>query len=788
MLDRGENGRRESPGRHNRLPSAALAVFVLGVLVTLAATLAERAAAGRDPAPTPLPYVVFAVGIALTVVSSWLTLALTRSRNAAVRDAAANERNRRASEARLSALMDQAPAILWTTDADLRLTSLSGAAFAHDDDIPQAHMGRGIGELFAGTVPSDAVAVASRTALGGAVAAATFAWGERTFETHVEPLRRDDGSLAGTVGVGLDTTDRVTTIRRLDAAEQALAASEARFRRLAENARDVVYRLRLEPQWAFDYISPATADVSGWSPEEIYADPSIVAKIFDPSYMQSMDRFGFPDEAAPACFAVRHRDGTRRWIENRATPVLDAAGRIVAIEGIARDVTERKETEDRLAHQATHDPLTDLPNRTLLIDRIDQALARSRRSGQPIALLFLDLDHFKAVNDDCGHAAGDQMLAAVAGRLRHTLRPGDTVARLGGDEFVLCCDEVANTEEALAIAARVREVLGSPFRLEGSKRPEAHTTASIGVVLSRPDDTPQSLLRAADLAMYRAKQAGRDRVAVHGDDRRNGSGREGTIAALREALGNGELRLYWQAQIDLGDGGVLGVEALLRWQHPTRGVVAAAAFLDLAAEAGVLVDIGSWAIRTACAQAAKWGTGGPVVSVNVSREQVLARDLPAVVADALAATGCPPGRLRLEFSERTFADAESELERCLVELDSLGVGLDLDDYGTAATTRTALERLPLQRLKIDRSLVMRVGHDPAAAEILRAAVALAHTLGLQAVAEGVESQAQVDQLLTFECDAAQGHLFARPAPAERMAAQLAGAAPARRTRRALHLA
>ncbi|MBX7159979.1 MAG: EAL domain-containing protein [Acidimicrobiia bacterium] len=767
---------------------AALVVLVIGVVVTLAATLAERAAIGSKSAPSALPYLVLAVGIALTVLLSWLTLALTRSRNRAVRDAAVMDHDRRESEARLNALMEQAPAILWTTDAALVLTSLSGAVVSNGNGSPTMHLGRGVGELFAATSPADAVTVASRTALSGSVTTTTFAWGDRSFEAHVEPLRRDDGTVAGTVGVGLDATERIGEIRRLDAAEQALAESEARFRRLAENARDVVYHLRLYPQWAFDYVSPATADVTGWRPEELYADPTIVTKIFDPTYMQSMDRFGFPDEAAPACFAVRHRDGTRRWIENRATPVYDSTGRMVAIEGIARDVTERKEAEDRLAHQATHDPLTDLPNRTLLIDRIDQSLARSRRSGQPIALLFLDLDHFKAVNDDCGHEAGDQMLAAVAGRLRNTLRPGDTVARLGGDEFVLCCDDVANTEEALAISSRVREVLRSPFRLEGSKKPEAHATASIGVVLSRPDDTPQSLLRAADLAMYRAKQAGRDRVAVHGDDRRHGSGRAGTVAALREALGNGELRLYWQTQIDLTDGGVMGVEALLRWQHPTRGVVAAAAFLDLAGEAGVLVDIGTWAIRAACAQAVRWGAAGPVVSVNVSREQVLAGDLPGVVADALEQSGCPPGRLRLEFSERTFADAEAELERCLVELDAIGVGLDLDDYGTAATTRPALERLPLQRLKIDRSLVMRVGHDPAAAEILRAAVALAHTLGLKAVAEGVESQAQVDQLVAFECDAAQGHLFARPAPTARMAAQLAGAAPARRARRALHLA
>lgn len=675
MLDRGEKGVRKPRAPSRGLASAALVVLALGLVATLAATLSVRAAAGSASGSSTATYLIVVAGIALTVILTWVTHTLTRSRSQAARAAEKLVQDRRESEARHAALVDQA-----------------------------------------------------------------------TTATH-----------------------------RLDAAEAALAESEARFRRLAENARDVVYRLRLEPQWAFEYVSPATAEVVGWTPEELYADPSIIAKVFDPTYAQSIDRFGFPDESAPARFAVRHRDGTRRWIENRATPVHDVSGRLVAIEGIARDVTERKEAEDRLAHQATHDPLTDLPNRTLLIDRIDQSLARSRRSGQPIALLFLDLDHFKRVNDECGHAAGDQMLSAVAGRLRHTLRPGDTVARLGGDEFVLCCDEVANTEEAMAISSRVRDVLRSPFRLEGSKFPEAHTSASIGVVLSRPDDTPQSLLRAADLAMYRAKQAGRDRVAVHGDDRRNGTGREGTVAALREALGNGELRLYWQSQIDLTDGAVIGVEALLRWQHPTRGVVAASAFLDLAGEAGVLVDIGSWAIRAACTQAVRWGPSGPVVSVNIAREQVLAGNLPQVVADALRATGCPPSRLRLEFSERTFADAETKLESTLAELDALGIGLDLDDYGTAATTRSTLERLPIDRLKIDRSLVMRIGHDPAAAEILRSAVALAHNLGLKAVAEGVESQAQVDQLVAYDCDAAQGHLFARPAPTERITVNLADA-------------
>jgi len=753
----------------------ALGVLSVGLFATIVLILVVHSWLALSPQWDTAswgPWLAGALGVTATLALTALVAVLAGSRRRAMSDAGEEHRLRRETEATLESLLAQSSAMLWTTDRAGIVTAVSGAHLSGSD------VGRPVSALLGRTDPVDALGEATSTALSGSAATADVRSHGLSLHAKVEPRRDDSGAVVGTVGMCLDVTERESAAAALDAAQHELAESEARFRRLAENALDIVYRVRVWPEITFEYVSPSSEEVTGWKPEELYADRSLVEEMFDIPSTLALERWGLPDEGGSARLPLRHRDGTLRWIDNRATPTYDSEGRLVILEGIARDVTDTKEAEDRLSHQATHDALTDLPNRMLLNDRIDQALARSRRSGRSVAVLFLDIDHFKEVNDDRGHEAGDRLLAAVAARLRHALRPGDTVARLGGDEFVLCCDDVSTAEEARTIAARVRDALGHHFAVDGEHShggANLRISASIGIALSRPDDTPQSLLRSADLAMYRAKQAGRDRAALHGDERHGTSGREGTLAALAQAMANGELRLYWQPQFALTSSIVVEMEALLRWQHPTRGVVAAGAFLDLAREAGILADVGAWAIRAACAQGARWGDHGPVVSVNVAREQVLRGDLPEIVCSALRDWDLRPERLRLEFSERVLVDAETEVQRCLSELRALGVGLGIDDYGTAATTRSVLARLPLDTMKIDRSLVMRLGHDTASEAVVGAAVKLAHTLGLRAVAEGVESEVQLEMLRLAGCDAVQGHLFARPQPAENMG-QLVGAA------------
>jgi diguanylate cyclase (GGDEF)-like protein len=426
----------------------------------------------------------------------------------------------------------------------------------------------------------------------------------------------------------------------------------------------------------------------------------------------------------------------------------------------------RQRTED-LAHIAVHDTLTGLPNRVLLADRLGQALRRTARTASSVAVLFVDLDRFKFVNDSRGHAVGDELLVAVAERLRGVARSHDTVARFGGDEFVVVCEDDDAAVQASRIAERIAEVLRDPVVTDGQ---EVFLGASIGIaVADSGTDSPESLLRDADAAMYRAKERGRNRCEFFDAVMRTEAvAHLETQSALHRAVERDELRLHYQPVIDLASGAVTGVEALVRWARPHHGLVGPGDFIPLAEETGLIVPIGKWVLEEAARQVARWQEARPgqplTVSVNLSAAQLRQPDLIDTLAAVIAAHRIDPGALCLELTESTFMEEAGGHGAALAALKALGVNLAIDDFGTGYSSLTYLKRFPVNVLKIDRAFVAGLGRDPSDTAIVRSVIDLAHALGLTVVAEGVETADQAAHLRRLGCDLAQGYHFARPLP------------------------
>jgi diguanylate cyclase (GGDEF)-like protein len=420
--------------------------------------------------------------------------------------------------------------------------------------------------------------------------------------------------------------------------------------------------------------------------------------------------------------------------------------------------------------QALHDPLTALPNRLLLMDRLHQALARTRRQRGSVAVLFLDLDRFKVINDSLGHDVGDQALIAVAQRLQTVVRPSDTVARLGGDEFVVLCEDIASQTQAIQLSQRIEAAVAAPDLLRVADT-EVVMSASIGIAIAGDDDRPQDVLRNADTAMYRAKQRRGARYELFDDSHRQQAvERMRTESALRQAIEHGRLRLLYQPIVDLGTGGLVGVEALVRYNDPHRGLVPPAAFLDVAEDSGLIVPIGGWALAEACRQPPSWrqaANGEPLhVAVNLSTRQLVGANLVATLEEALAHGRLPAGSLWLEITESVLMEATSSTWGILDRLKDVGPQLGIDDFGTGYSSLTYLRRFPVDFVKIDRSFVNGLGADSEDTAIVTAVIQLGKALGLRTVAEGVETAEQLALLRELDCDLAQGYYFARPQPAE----------------------
>ncbi len=441
-------------------------------------------------------------------------------------------------------------------------------------------------------------------------------------------------------------------------------------------------------------------------------------------------------------------------------PFVQAAANVLA------DAIERHAADQALRHRVLHDSLTGLPNRLSFVDALGEALKRATASGSPIGILFLDLDHFKLINDSLGHHAGDALLRAVAPRLRAHLRPGDVVARFGGDEFGILIDRLADEEEALAIADRVAASFAQPFSIDGV---EHFVTASIGVAIARPADqrgaSAELLIRDADAAMYRAKEGGRARCVLFDAAMRASAVRRlETERELRHALERDELALHFQPVVSLRSGEISGLEALLRWQHPERGLLDPAEFVSIAEDSGLIEPIGRWVQERACRQILEWHEQRPDarpfdVAVNLSARQVAHPDLPATVAEIVARAGLDPVHLRLEITESVLVEESASAIASLEALNEIGVRLVLDDFGTGYSSLAYLNRFPFHALKIDRSFVDALGIEQERTAIVEAIIGMARALSLDVIAEGVENEVQLAELRRLGCDYAQGHLF-----------------------------
>ncbi|GGC02175.1 bifunctional diguanylate cyclase/phosphodiesterase [Pseudoduganella buxea] len=557
--------------------------------------------------------------------------------------------------------------------------------------------------------------------------------------------------------------------------ERALQESEHRFKRLLALSsdwyweQDVNFCFTSITNGFFDKGRLDRADYIGFTRWHSY--PAMQHTTWGRQHMAQLEaRLPF----ANLEYAITGKDGVTRWFTSNGEPVYDAQGEFRGYRGTGSEITERKLAEQRIQHIAHHDALTGLPNRVLLQDRLAQAVAYANRSGHPLWVLLIDLDRFKFVNDSLGHKAGDRLLQTVAARLQASVRESDTVARLSGDEFVAILSEYPEESLSPDVVGRIMRALAPPVDLEGK---EFFVTCSIGVaVYDGPGGDAGQLIEHADIAMYSAKKLGRNCYQFYQSSMNDAAQERLRIeSALRSALERQEFVLHYQPQLDLAGGAIVGVEALLRWQHPELGMVAPQRFIGLAEETGLIVPIGAWVMRTACAQARAWmdaGLGPLRVAVNLSARQFAQRDLVQSVARVLADTGLPPHLLELELTESLFVDDVAQAVTLLHQLKALGVGLAIDDFGTGYSSLSYLRTFPIDVLKIDRSFVGQIAVDTDQAAIVISIIALAHNLQLKVIAEGVETAGQRDFLRAHGCDEVQGYFFSRPVPAGEVASLL----------------
>jgi diguanylate cyclase (GGDEF)-like protein/PAS domain S-box-containing protein len=562
------------------------------------------------------------------------------------------------------------------------------------------------------------------------------------------------------MGLALDTY--------IKASRQQLRDSEARFRGAFGQAAVGLAQLSADGRWL--RVNRKLQDIVGYTEEELrgmHVADLVTAEDWqiDAPLLRALAHGELETSSREKRYLCR--DGRRVWVKATVTAMQPDAGD-AALVAVIEDISQRKQFEEELMHLARHDALTGLANRTLLLDRVSQAIAQSRRSGNQVAMLFLDLDRFKTINDSLGHDAGDRVVIEVGRRLKQAVRDADTVARFGGDEFVVLLPEMPTEDIAAALAQKILNALFEPMLIHGH---ELAPACSIGISLyPRDGDNGKTLLKNADAALYQAKAMGRGNYQFYSEEMNARTLDRLTLeSGLRHAVERGELQLKYQPQIDLADGAILGAEALLRWHPAGQQLVMPDAFITIAEETGLIVPIGEWVLRTACAQQVAWRQAGLTdlrIAVNLSARQFRQPGLDAMVARVLAETGCPAARLELEITESVLMERPDSAAQTLQRLSDMGVQLAIDDFGTGYSSLSYLKRFPINALKIDRSFVRDIAAKSAASNddgaIAAAVIALAHSMGLTVVAEGVETEQQRDFLRQLHCDQAQGFYFSEP--------------------------
>lgn len=556
-----------------------------------------------------------------------------------------------------------------------------------------------------------------------------------------------------------------------EAAEHALSVTEEKLSSILDSIDNVVWSMN---ETGFVYLNPVVEKIYGRPVDEFFSRKDLWFGVIheeDRLRVRRAHQLLRRQNSLTQEYRIVRPDGQVRWIEERARAIRSNDGRLLRFDGIAIDISERKGYEARIEYLADHDALTDLANRNLLGDRITQAMAHARRNGGMLALLFLDLDRFKGVNDSFGHELGDALLLEVSGRLKQVVREGDTVARQGGDEFILLLTDIQRPQDVTAVAQKIFEVFLEPFHIE---KHELFITTSIGATLYPGDaDDMQTLLRNADTAMYRAKEERGNAFQFYS--------REMSIRALeraelenslRRALDRKEFELFYQPKVEASSGRIIGAEALIRWNHPEKGMVSPTRFIPMAEEIGLIVPIGDWVLQTACAQNKAWQDAGlpPIsVSVNLSARQLRHEGLVESVAHTLKCMDLDAKHLELELTESIVMSSAELFVQKLRELEDLGVQLSIDDFGTGYSSLSYLKRFPLHHLKIDQSFVRDIATDMDDAAITSTVISLGHSLNLKVIAEGVETEEQVAFLREHHCDEMQGYYFSKPLPADQFA-------------------
>ena len=570
--------------------------------------------------------------------------------------------------------------------------------------------------------------------------------------------------MAGSIGEAKQRADELLATARDDALRR-----EAHHRAIVDNAAEGI--LTVGPDGRVMSFNVAAEAMFGWSSAEIVGQP--VSVIVPTDLEQPLTEFLGACQAEPEVSQRKdveisgvRRDGSQ-FPMSLATSAITSKDAPVIISGIVRDLSDHKRFEAQLAYQALHDPLTGLPNRMMLTDRLTQTLARVRRHRRMCGILYVDLDRFKTVNDTLGHGVGDQLLIEAAGRIKSAVRETDTVARLGGDEFVVLCEDIEGLPHATALAQRIITEFQSTFHLGDD---DLQVGASIGIAYSVDGtDTAETILANADIAMYRAKKNGRGCFELFDEAMQHWIRTTVKLeTALRQAVSRDELRLYCHPIVEAGNCVVRGFEALVRWERPGFGLVSPDSFIPTAEENGLILDIGAWVLDQACRHAAGWATRWPDrrlrVAVNVSGRQLTTGDFVDLVADVLDSSGLDPDLLALELTESTLIDDAVVVAPFLHKLRSLGVNLALDDFGTGYSSLTYLRSFPFNVIKIDRSFVKTIGTERDDNAIAAAVIGLAENLGLAVIAEGVETHEQLAVLRQLECHYLQGFLFGRPQP------------------------
>jgi diguanylate cyclase (GGDEF)-like protein/PAS domain S-box-containing protein len=558
----------------------------------------------------------------------------------------------------------------------------------------------------------------------------------------------------------------------------ALREKEQQYALVAQAANDGIWDWNWQTQTI--YFSPRWLAILGYDREELQSTPQ---EWIDRIHTEDKARFEVELESHLSGenavfrseYRILHKDETYRWVLSQGLAVRNAQGSVLRIAGSQTDLTH---------HVALFDQLTGLPSRALFLEQLKRAFSRAeRQSGYQLAVLFLDCDRFKVVNDSLGHAIGDQLLQAVAQRLEDSLRPGDVVARLGGDEFAILLENLQSPQDAEHIATRINQSLTKFFSLEGHT---VYISGSIGIAFnSQHSQQPEDLLRDADTAMYRAKAAGKSQYAVFEGTMHEQAQRSLQLETdLRCAIEAEQFQLFYQPIWSLETNSITGFEALIRWPHSERGMISPAEFIPIAEETGLIVPIGQWVIQEACRQMKIWKDQFPsaqplTVSVNLSARQFSDPNLVSHIQSTLAQTGFPPHRLKIEITETMIVENHQAAVQILTQLQAIGIQIQVDDFGTGYSSLSVLHNLPLDTLKIDISFVRLLETDPDNAEIVKVIIKLAQNLGMVAIAEGVETQSQLRQLKALGCDFAQGYLLAKPLPPLEIERLVAALEPAR---------